>query len=256
VSAIVTPGSPRPREFAVFARGLELARCEHGGNMQVSNVIAGLALATLTSASAHAQPAPPQLPPRVVSAPTSARDGTIQQVLLTPRGDIDGLLLGDGTAVRFPPHAVIDVTQLRAGSAVHVEGSRVADPDGATLFDARVTIGASVVADAGRPPPPPGDPRATEPALTSLTVHGRVTRVLANPDGVADAVVLDDGTMIHVGPGDALARAGVAKGVELTATGLGGAYPTGRSIAADTVKVGNRAAVTIDRTPPPRPVAP
>lgn len=30
--------------------------------------------------------------------------GTVARYTLTPRGDVDGLVLGDGTEVRFPPH--------------------------------------------------------------------------------------------------------------------------------------------------------
>jgi hypothetical protein len=237
------------------ALGLELARRKRGGNMQFSNVIAGLALATLASTIVLAQPSPPQPPPpRAVSGPNSSRDGTIQRVLASPRGDVDGLLLSDGTVVRFPPHAVVDAKQLRPGVAVHADGAGVAGADGQTLFDARVTVGGAIVADANRPPPAPG--AAPEPALASMTVRGRVIRVLASPEGVADAVILDDGTDVHASLGDSFARAGVAKGVELTATGLGGVYPAGRSLDAETLRVGNGTSVTVDRLPPPRPPTP
>jgi hypothetical protein len=237
------------------ARGLELAGTARGGNMQFSNVI--LAIATLASASALAQPAPPQPPPsRPIAGPEATRDGTIEHVLVSPRGDIDGLLLKDGTVVRFPPHAVVAAAQLRPGSVVHASGAQVTGSDGPTLFDARVTVGGAIVADAALPPPPPRRIEDPEPALLSLTATGRVIRVLANPEGIADAVILEDGTVVHVGPGNALGRAGIAKGAQVTATGLGGKYPSGRSLDAETLKVGAGATLTIDRVPPPRPPTP
>ena len=30
--------------------------------------------------------------------------GTVKQYTLTPRGDVDGLILNDGTEVKLPPH--------------------------------------------------------------------------------------------------------------------------------------------------------
>jgi hypothetical protein len=61
--------------------------------------------------------APPPAPPAVATPPAPASGfpyaiqqlpqfkGTVARHTLTPPGDVDGLLLGDGTEVHFPPHA-------------------------------------------------------------------------------------------------------------------------------------------------------
>lgn len=42
---------------------------------------------------------------RICSAdPTPSVTGKVQQYLLTPHGEVEGLLLADGASVRFPPH--------------------------------------------------------------------------------------------------------------------------------------------------------
>jgi Histidine kinase-, DNA gyrase B-, and HSP90-like ATPase len=57
-----------------------------------------------------AQPGPPPPPrapapaqPMPLGQPTPTVLGTVQQYLLTPHGEVEGLLLADGTVVRFPP---------------------------------------------------------------------------------------------------------------------------------------------------------
>jgi hypothetical protein len=62
---------------------------------------------------ANAQPAPTTPsgpPPAGPGAPIydlqqlPATEGTVSRYTLTPRGDVDGLILADGTEVHFPPH--------------------------------------------------------------------------------------------------------------------------------------------------------
>lgn len=38
------------------------------------------------------------------SSQLPATNGTVRQYTLTPRGDVDGLILTDGTEVKVPPH--------------------------------------------------------------------------------------------------------------------------------------------------------
>ncbi|HEY0250348.1 MAG TPA: hypothetical protein VGC41_02435, partial [Kofleriaceae bacterium] len=103
--------------------------------MKFLNVIAGLRFVTLTGAGAFAQPAPPPAP---LATRDVVRDGTVEHVLLSPRGDCDGVVLRDDTVVRFPPHAVLAAVQLRPGSTIHVTGAEARTSDGTTIFDARV----------------------------------------------------------------------------------------------------------------------
>jgi len=65
----------------------------------------------MVSASALAQvPPPPNRPPapdqEAIYDPEQlpVHRGQVQQYTLTPRGDIDGLILADGTEVKTPPH--------------------------------------------------------------------------------------------------------------------------------------------------------
>jgi hypothetical protein len=66
-------------------------------------------------------------------APTSPWDatqlpenkGTVKQYMLTPRGDVDGLILTDGTEIKLPPHLSAQVVfAIKPGDAVSVRGLR------------------------------------------------------------------------------------------------------------------------------------
>jgi hypothetical protein len=48
-----------------------------------------------------------------------ATRGTVKQYTLTPRGDVDGLILNDGTEVKLPPHLTSQIVfAIRPGDAV------------------------------------------------------------------------------------------------------------------------------------------
>ena len=60
-----------------------------------------------------------------------AQRGQVQQFTLTPRGDIDGLILVDGTEVKTPPHLSTEIVHsIRPGDTVTIHGHAHAD-DGA-----------------------------------------------------------------------------------------------------------------------------
>src|SRR6266568_6182627 len=51
--------------------------------------------------------------------------GTVRQYTLTPRGDVDGLILNDGTEVKVPPHFTGQIVlAIRPGDAVSIRGLR------------------------------------------------------------------------------------------------------------------------------------
>jgi hypothetical protein len=208
---------------------------------------AGAALA-LALGVAHAQEARPPA--------TLTREGTIAQVLVDPHGAPDGLWLADGTVVRFPPHAVFDPEVLRVGMAVRAEGEPATTPSGITLFGARVSTGGYIIADASRPAPPPttrfAPPHGPDGDLRPISARGRVRAVLANPDGAVDGFILDDGTVVQAEPRARLSRFGIAAGSQVTATGLGGSYPQGRSMRVLTLQIGDGATYAVEH-PAPRP---
>jgi len=53
--------------------------------------------------------------------------GTVAQYSLTPGGDVDGLILADGTEIFWPPHFSTQlVFSVRPGDAVTIQGRRSA----------------------------------------------------------------------------------------------------------------------------------
>ena len=83
--------------------------------------------------------------------------GTVRQYTLTPRGDVDGFILTDGTEVKVPKHLSAQlVYAIRPGDAVTVRGLKAfALPliDAATItYDAT----GAVVIDNGPPGPERG----------------------------------------------------------------------------------------------------
>jgi hypothetical protein len=124
--------------------------------------------------------------------------GTVRQYTLTPRGDVDGLILNDGTEVKLPPHLTGQtVFAIRPGDAVSIRGLRArAIP----LIDAtaitNVATGKSVV-DNG----PPGGGR--DRGGDAQAVSGRIASTLHGKRGEVNGALLEDGTMLRLPPPEA-----------------------------------------------------
>jgi hypothetical protein len=120
--------------------------------------------------------------------------GTVKQYTPTPRGDIDGLILNDGTEVKLPPHLSGQVAfALRPGDAVTIRGLKAT---ALPLIDAmsvtNFVTGATIL-DNGPP----------DRATTEQTISGRVAAILHGKRGEVNGAVLDNGTNLRLPPPDA-----------------------------------------------------
>src|SRR5205807_1470643 len=116
--------------------------------------------------------------------------GTVKQYTLTPRGDVDGLILTDGTEIKLPPHLTAQIVfAVKPGDAVSVRGLKaralpLVDAAAVTNFVPGVTI-----IDNG---PPDGPGRA--PVDTTLT--GTIAAVLHGKRGEVNGALLDNSAIL------------------------------------------------------------
>ncbi|MEX1827258.1 hypothetical protein [Luteibacter sp. CQ10] len=167
-------------------------------------IMSAMAMAIGVAAAQDRPPAPPPpvagatapVPPPVpfpANATRDTRDGRVARVLVNPNGDVDGLLLADGTQVAMPPGLGNTVaTHVRKGDAVHIEGWRVGE---LPLLQA-MAVDAAGTRWVDTPPTAPPEP----PALSPMEAHGQVAQPLYGPRGDVNGAVLDDGTMLHLPP--------------------------------------------------------
>ena len=172
-------------------------------------------------AVALAQPAPTYDP-----AQLPAIKGKVAQYTLTPRGDVDGLILDDGTEVHLPPTVSTElVFAVRPGDAVTVHGLKAhAEPMIAAASVTNDATGTTVMVGGGRHMGWHGQ---------SLDDTSKVKEVLHEPRGDMNGVLLDDGTVVRLPPREA-ERLGATLGVgqPLYVKGVGIASPLGRVIMA------------------------
>jgi hypothetical protein len=218
---------------------------------------------------ASAQPAPPPAVPFAAPPPppgAPAYDpqqmpetrGTVQRFTLTPRGELDGFLLTDGTEVHLPPHLSDQLAAaVRPGDPVSVRGYRSA---AAPLIIATTVTDTSTnqtVVDQGPPPPgtrpPPLPPGVPSPGAQQTSLNGRVQASLYGPAGDLNGAVLNDGTIVRMPPPEAYQFASLlAPGQMVTVQGwlLNTSY--GRVV--DAQSVGPASAQM--NVPPVAPIAP
>ena len=154
-------------------------------------LVAATALAS--AAALYAQTAGPLWDPTQLPATR----GTVKQYTLTPRGDVDGLILSDGTEVKLPPHLTGQIVfAVRPGDAVTIRGLKaLALP----LVDATSVTndatGATVI-DNG----PPGGP---DRWATQQTISGRIAAALHGKRGEINGALLDTGVILRLPPFEA-----------------------------------------------------
>lgn len=155
--------------------------------------------------------------------------GKVAQYSLTPRGDVDGLILADGTEVHVPPFVSTQlVFAVKPGDAVTIHGLKArALPMVAARSVTNDATGAKVLV---MPPHGPGHGRGDG---ASLEAEGKIAALLHTPRGEANGARLEDGTIVRLPPPEAKRLAEtLTVGKTLVVRGDGYAGPLGRVIAA------------------------
>lgn len=166
-----------------------------------------------------------------------ARDGQLQRFVLTPRGKVMGLLLRDGSLVRVPPStASAELTALKPGDTIHVDGKAVSTPTGTVITRAVVQRNGTILADGSkrRERGHRGDraKRTPRTPLAQVSATGRITAVLSTPRGTANVLLLDDGTTATSRSIDGL---GLRVGDRVSVSGKGGAFAQGKALRIETI---------------------
>jgi hypothetical protein len=198
---------------------------------------AGLAMAQPGTRGGSAATAPIYDP-----AQLPAFKGKVAQYSLTPRGEVDGLILADGTEVHVPPFVSTQlVFAVRPGDAVTIHGLKARElPMVAARSVTNDASGVTVLVMApqgghagGQMGGHMGGRMGWHMGGTALEAEGKVAATLHTPRGQANGVRLEDGTIVRMPPGEAKRLAEtLAVGKSVAVRGAGYAGPLGRVIAA------------------------
>ncbi|MGA3306584.1 MAG: hypothetical protein ABSC26_11370 [Stellaceae bacterium] len=140
----------------------------------ITILLAVLAIASAANAQDGAQAYDPnQLP---------SYRGQVQLFTLTPPGDLDGLILTDGTEIKTPPHLSTALAlTIRPGDSITVHGLKAAQlPLVQALSITNDATGRSVI-DFG--PDHAGPPSAVSQTAERQAVSGRIRMLLHEPLG-------------------------------------------------------------------------
>lgn len=197
----------------------------------------GHSFAQPSPAQALSVPQAPGLPPH--SQSSAVVEGTVVQYLMNHHGEVDGLLLNDGTQVHFPPHMEKDLVAVaKPNDPVSVQGYRsFARPIVKAYAITNTRSGQSVVEEdpalLDRPIIPPW---VKDWSLVERHAEGPIRVLLYGPRGELNGVVLEDHTIVRVPPHVAYQVAGLFQvGQQISAIGYGTENEYGRVIEATAI---------------------
>ena len=151
--------------------------------------------------------------------------GIVAQYSLTPQGEVDGLILADGTEVHVPPFVSTQlVFAVKPGDGVTIHGLKAqAIPMVMARSVKNDATGATVLVTM----------RHGRGGGVALEAAGKITAMLHTPRGEANGVRLEDGTLVRLPPGEAKRLAELLTlGKSIAVRGDGYAGPLGRVVAA------------------------
>ena len=156
--------------------------------------------------------------------------GTVLRYLLTPRGEVDGLLLEDGTFIKFSPHLGRELAQVaKPNDEVIVIGAL----EGPKLLRGHVVVNPKAEIALREMKPIPPERASFAGPLQPLRAEGTIRYAKHNPRGEIDGAILEDGTILQFPP---QADEAFVKQLEsdqpLYAVGFGTSNQYGISIAA------------------------
>lgn len=150
--------------------------------------------------------------------------GKVAQYTLSPRGEVDGLILADGTEVQVPPHlSTALVFSVKPGDSVSIRGLKAkALPMVSAVTITNDASGAVIGGDTGFRP---GGP--------TMEASGKIKEILHTPRGDVGGALLEDGTVIRMPPPAAQKLSNLlVVGQTIAVKGMGISSPLGKSIGA------------------------
>ena len=178
--------------------------------------------------------------------------GRVAQYSLTLRGDVDGLILDNGTEVHFPPHLSTQIVYaVRPGDSVTIHGLKAQALPMVQAMSITNDASGQTVTDTGPPAGGPGR-RGPNAGGQMLQVQGQVKEQLHGPRGDLNGVLLQDGTIVRLPPPEAQRLAAeLAPGQQIYAQGYGMVSPLGKVVAAQSIGPNQAQAVALQMPPPP-----
>lgn len=165
-------------------------------------------------------------------APTST--GRVTRVLVNPFGEVDGLLLDNGSLVTFPGHMATELAALvKPGEEVAVHGVPTAGQQIKGLVIRNVATGQTVMDQPKQKGIPKMPKHIRAMGLKDMTANGRIVALRHGKHGELHGVVLEDGTSVRFAKEAAWTAAPLLQlGQTISVTGYGSATPHGRGIEA------------------------
>lgn len=121
--------------------------------------------------------------------------GIVDRFLCNPHGELDGLILREGTEVHFPPHLSEPVREvLKPGDPVAIRGLRPSAAPVLAAIALEATACGRVIVDEG-----PDDKARHKKPRQTLGASGEVVRTLHGPKGNKRGALLTDGTIVRLG---------------------------------------------------------
>ena len=228
-------------------------------------------------------------PPPPAAGSTATVQGTVRSLSYGPAGDVNGIILDQGTEAHVPPEQANQLNSLAPiGAQIQVSGWAHTGPLGDTHVDAttitnvnnKTTVSFQIPPPPpgpGAPPPGPPDPNAagalslppltppvtpqTAPVSSTLGTDTTVTGVVRSfnygPAGEVNGVILDQGAVVYFPPEHASQVTQLLQvGSRIRARGSVRQGSAGNAlIAAETItnrRTGNSISVVDQPPPPPR----
>ncbi|HJT22305.1 MAG TPA: hypothetical protein VJ746_17670 [Nitrospira sp.] len=224
------------RPYAVFWTGCLV---QHLPKVLFIILFIGVGASGLLRDNVHAQGSPSLVlddrPPSLNQPPVA--EGIVDRYLLHPRGDVNGLLLRDGSQMHVTSRAANQLTKMiRPGDHVRVHGRRASD---SSLVKADVitnmTKGVSFTVPYRLDLPIP--PAEDQPILNEMRAGGTIQVLLYDHlKGVVNGAVLSDGTQIRLPPdvGDRF-HASLQRDMDVRVEGYGTETDYGRALEATAI---------------------
>jgi hypothetical protein len=216
------------------------------------SVPASIIAMLLSFGQAGAQPSPPPTnpgpPPPAQSS--SVAEGAVVQYLMNHHGEVDGLLLGDGTQVHFPPHMEKDLVAVaKPNDSVSVQGYR---SFGGPVMRAYVITNTKTGQSITKREPtlldrPIIPPHVKDLSLVERHAEGIVRGLLYGPRGEVNGAVLEDRTIVRVPSHAAFQVANLLQvGRSISAIGYGTENEYGRVIEATAIGTSGKSMTPIN----------